>query len=57
MVDATEPTSFAAESVLQLEAGAAAVTLVREVGRAPIVSYGNVIKPLILGEFGAKESV
>ena len=57
MVDANEPTSLAAESVLQLEAGAAAITLVREVGRAPIVSCGNVIKPLILGEFGAKESV
>ena len=52
-----KPISFAAKSVLQCKAGTAAVALVREVGRALSVSDGNFIKPLILGEFGARESV
>ena len=57
VADANKPASLAAESMLQREACAAAVTLVREVGRAPSVSDGNIIMPLILGEFSARESV
>ena len=57
MADANKPASLAAESMLQREACATAVTLVREVGRAPSISDGDVIKPLILGEFSARESV
>ena len=57
VADADKPASLEAESMLQREAGAAAITLVREVGGAPAVSDGDVIKPLILGEFGARESV
>ena len=57
VADANEPASLAAESVLQREAGAAAVTLVGEVGGVPTVSDGDVIKPLILGEFGARDGM
>ena len=57
VADANKPTSLEAESVLQHEACAAAVTLVREVGGAPAVSDGDIVEPLVLGEFGARESV
>ena len=57
VADANKPASLAAEFVLQREACATAVTLVGEVGRAPTISDGDVVKPLILGEFGARESV
>ena len=56
VADANEPALLATESLLQCEAGAAVVTLVREIGEAPSVSDGDVIKPLILGEVGARES-
>ncbi len=57
MADANKPSSLAAESMLQHEACAAAVALVWEVGGAPAVSDGNIVEPLILGEFGTRESV
>jgi hypothetical protein len=57
VADANKPTSFAAESVVQREAGTTAVAEVREVSGAPTVSDGNIIEPLILGEFSATESV
>ena len=57
VADANKPTSFAAESVVQREAGTTSVAEVREVSGTSTVSYGNVIEPLILGEFGARESV
>ena len=57
VVDVNGPASLPAESMLQREASTTAVTLVREVGRAPSVSDDDIIKPLILGEFGARESV
>ena len=56
-MDANEPTSLATESVLQHEACAASIALVREVGGVQSVPDGDVIKPLFLGEFGARESV
>ena len=57
MVDGKEPASLAAESVLQREAGAASVTLGGVVGGVPSISDGDVVKPLVLGEFCAGESV
>ena len=54
---ANKAASLAAESMFQHEARATAVTVVREVGRASTVSDGDIVKPLILGEFGARESV
>ncbi len=57
VADANKPAALAVESVLQHEACAAAVLLVMEVCWAPSVSDGNIVKPLVLGEFGARESV
>ena len=57
MADANKPAALATESVLQHEACAAAVALVREVGWVPAVSDGDIVKTLVLGEFGARESV
>ena len=57
VMDANKPTSLAAEAMLQCEACAVAIALVREVGGVPSVSDGDVIEPLILGEFGARASV
>ena len=57
MAYANEAALLPAESMLQREARAAAVAVVREVGRASAISDGNIVEPLILGEFGARKSV
>ena len=57
VADSNEPALLATESMLQHEAGTAAITVVREVAGAPSISDGEVIKPLFLGGFGARESV
>ncbi len=54
---ANEAALLAAEAVFQRETRAAAVAVVREVGRASVISDGNIVKPLVLGEFSARESV
>ncbi len=54
---ANKATSLAAESMFQREARATSVAVVREVSGSSAISDGDVVKPFILGEFSARESV
>ena len=57
MAYTNEAASLAAEAMFQREARAAAVAVVREVDGASAISDGGIVKPLILGEFGARKYV